>query len=382
MLNLFIKRVLFTTVLFISVVALSFAQEQLENDLKNIMKKHEAIGLAVAVVKNNKIIYTTSLGFKNQEKQEPIDKNDIFRIASISKSFVATCIMQLVEEGKLSLDDDVSKLIGFTVRNPKYPEQKITLKMLLSHRSSLSDQNGYFALDVIDPRKTADVSQSYYDYAPGEGYQYCNLNFNLAGAILEKTTGQRLDLYVAKQLLKPLKLYAGYNVDSLDSNRFVKLYEYDRETKTFHAANAYPSPAKALQEYTLGYSTPIFSPTGGMKISAEDLATYMMMHMNYGKYKNKRIISEESAKTMQTKWSEEEGYGLALRTVDDLLPGVVLKGHNGDAYGLYSSMLFQPQEKFGFVLITNGCNTPYQDGVNAMLQECIKTLYQHLIVAD
>ena len=76
-----------------------------------------------------------------------------FRIASISKSFSATSIMQLVEAKKLSLDDDVSKLVGFKVRNPRFPKTVITLRMILSHRSSINDSQGYFTLDAINPAK-------------------------------------------------------------------------------------------------------------------------------------------------------------------------------------------------------------------------------------
>ena len=88
----------------------------------------------------------------------------------------------------------------------------------------------------------------------------------------------------------------------------------------------------------MGYSTPIFSPTGGMKISAPDLAAYMIMHMNQGKYKGKKIISKESARQMQTKLSDKEGYGLALLKTDKLIAGKTMTGHTGSAYGLYSAM--------------------------------------------
>lgn len=129
----------------------------------------------------------------------------------------------------------------------------------------------------------------------------------------------------------------------------------------------------------MGYSTPIFSPTGGMKISATDLAKYMTMHMNYGKYKGVRIISKKSAKKMQTKIAEEEGYGLAISTVDNLIPGKTMKGHTGSAYGLYSAMFFQPKEKFGFVVITNGCGAGYDSGMNKVTKTAITILYENFI---
>ncbi|WP_235524171.1 serine hydrolase [Pedobacter sp. Hv1] len=359
----------------------SFAQkEKAEAEIQELIKKFDVVGLSVAVVKKGELIYNNSFGLKDIESNTALRNTDIFRIASISKSFSATSIMQLVEAKKLALDDDFSKLVGFKVRNPKYPDKVITLKMVLSHTSSINDSKGYFDLAVINADKSSDWAKCYNDYEPGTKYQYCNLNFNLIGAVIEKTTGQRFDNYVKQHILNPLQLDAGYCVDSLASSRFATLYEYSANPKKFTAAPAAYAPRREeIKNYTLGYSTPAFSPTGGMKISATDLAKYMTMHMNYGKYKGVKIISKKSAKLMQTKISDEEGYGLAIRTIDNLIPNKILKGHTGSAYGLYSAMFFEPNEKFGIVVITNGCNPIYADGMNTVLKSTINALYNNLI---
>jgi CubicO group peptidase (beta-lactamase class C family) len=104
-----------------------------EAEFKAVMDKYNAVGASVAVVKEGKIIYTHSFGLKDLENKKPLTDQDIFRIASISKSFSATSIMQLVEAGKIFLDDDFGDLVGFKIRNPKFPDQRITLKMALSH---------------------------------------------------------------------------------------------------------------------------------------------------------------------------------------------------------------------------------------------------------
>ena len=365
---------------------LSFAQtSKAEARIDSVMKKYDMVGVAVAVVKKKNIIYKHSFGLKNIAGQTPLNDTDIFRIASISKSFSATSIMQLVEAKKLSLADDVSKLIGFKVRNPKFPDQVITLKMLMSHTSSLNDTEGYFSLDVINPDKNPNWAKSYNDYAPGAGFDYCNLNYNMVGAIIEKTSGQRFDKYVKTHVLDPLGLYGGYEVSALDSNRFATLYEYDSATHQFTPADSAYNPRKKKSvNYVLGYSTPLFSPTGGMKISAQDLARYMTMHMCLGKYKGVRIMSKRSARTMQTKVSDGEGddeggYGLAIYTTNQLIQGKVMKGHTGSAYGLYSMMFFQPKEKFGIVVITNGCNPVYINGYNASLKAILRILYEEMI---
>ncbi|EOR93341.1 Beta-lactamase class C and other penicillin binding protein [Arcticibacter svalbardensis MN12-7] len=369
----------------LSISVSSFSQKKkAEAEIKDIMKDLDVAGLSVVVVKHNKIIYTNCFGFQDIESNKVLKENALFRIASISKSFSATSIMQLVEAGKLSLSDDFSNLVGFKVRNPKFPNTVITLKMVMSHTSSINDSQGYFNLDSINPDKSRDFAKCYNDYAPGAGYEYCNLNYNMIGAVIEKTSGERFDQYIKGHVLDPLGLYGGYCVDSLDKSRFATLYEYDSlSRKLTPAPMAYEPRSELIKNYTMGYSTPVFSPTGGMKISATDLAKYMMMHMNYGQYNGVKIISKESALTMQTKVSEGEGgYGLALRGSHDLIQGKAMMGHTGSAYGLSSAMFFEPNEKFGIVVITNGSNPAYLPGgndINAVLRKTINCLYSNFI---
>ena len=378
------KKQLFT-ILLSSVLLVTSHQtiaqaEKAEAAIQSIMQSNPVVGLSVAVVKNNKVIYNHSFGFKDVEKQLPLQNDNIFRIASISKSFTTTAIMQLVAERKISLDQDVSELVGFKIRNPKFPNTVITLKMLLSHRSSINDSEGYFSLDAIDPAKNPNFAKCYNAYEPDKGYMYCNLNYNLAGSILEKQTGVRFDKYIQQQILDPLGLYGGYNVNALDSNLIAKIYEFNKETQGFTLSpNAYAPRTEEINNYTMGRSTPIFSPTGGMKISANDLAKYMIMHSQLGKYKGGRMISKKLSQQMQAIISEEENYGMALETSTQLIPGKTMIGHTGVAYGLYSIMFFEPKEKIGFVVISNGCDTKTINGINGVLHQTVNSLYTNFI---
>jgi CubicO group peptidase (beta-lactamase class C family) len=354
-----------------------------EDDIRQIMKDQDILGMAVAVVKKGDIIYSNSFGYNNVEQSRMLANSDIFRIASISKSFSATSIMQMVEAKKISLDDDFGKLVGFKIRNPNFPDQVITLRMVMSHTSSINDSQGYFNLDVINPDKNPDWAKSYNTYAPGSDYEYCNLAYNMIGAVIERVSGERFDNYVKNHVLTPLGLYGGYNVDSLDKGKFVTLYDYDAKNKKYiPSPQAYTSRSAEISKYVMGYTTPIFSPTGGMKISATDLAKYMVMHMNGGKANGTRIISKKSSKTMQTKIADEENYGLALGVNrDDVIPGVKMTGHTGSAYGLYSIMFFNPKEDFGFVVIVNGSSTAgkYTKGLRTIMYSTINSLYDNLI---
>jgi CubicO group peptidase (beta-lactamase class C family) len=373
-------KLLLTAFLFIAVCRQGYSQPaKAETEIKEMMKELDVVGLSVVVVKKGKIIYNNSFGLKDIATNTPLTNDDIFRIASISKSFSATSIMQLVEAGKLSLDDDFSKLVGFTVRNPKFPQTVITLRMIMSHTASINDSQGYFSLDVIDPSKGAGYTKCYNDYKPGTKYQYCNLDYNMTGTVIERISGERFDNYVRNHVLKPLNLYGGYCVDSLDSNRFATIYDYDSTKKLVPSPGAYDPRRQEIQNYVMGYSTPIFSPTGGMKISAADLARYMTMHMKHGKYKGVRIISKKSSRIMQSVVAEKEGYALAIMHTDKLIPGKKLTGHTGSAYGLYSAMFFNAKEKFGIVVITNGCNPVYKDGYNLVIRRTVNSLYDSFI---
>lgn len=342
----------------------SSVEKRTNEAIQQVMDEFQAVGVSAVVVKDGQIVYNQSFGYKDLETQTPLCNDDMMRIASISKSFTATGLMQLVEKGIISLDDDVSDLIGFQIRNPHHPEIPITLRMILSHTASIRDKEDYSTLDHLNPAVYGDCVESYYEYKPGEGYNYSNLGLNLAGTILEKASGVRFDQYVKDNVILPLGLVGGHNVDNLDANKLVSLYNcIDGQ---YVKSNAYGSVAHRLENYVMGYSAPMFSPTGGVKISARDLATYMMMHMNYGELNGVRIISEESAKTMQTPvWMKqnpaEDQYGLCLYEFVDYIddeqynqPGQYPIGHEGDAYGLRSVMIWSPADGWGIVAMTNG----------------------------
>ncbi len=366
--------------------------EGIDKGIEKIMKDLDAIGLGVAVVKNGQIIYKNSWGYSNLETKTPLKEDNLFRIASISKSFTATSIMQLAERGLIDLDADISDLVGFKVRNPKFPDVKITPYMLLSHTSSLSDKEGYFRMDVLDPSKNPNWENAYYSFRPGTRYVYCNLNYNTLGTVLERVSHIRFDQYVVGNVLKPLGIdYAGYWVESLDQSKFVTLYEKDKNGNWEAQPEAYAPRTKEIENYKFGYSTPIFSPTGGMKINPVGLAKVMMMHMGLGTSpEGVKIISSESALLMQSRFTPtglEEGfrggkpvyYGFALWNNEDLIPGKTMVGHTGGAYGVLTLMTWNKDRTFGIVIMTNGCREVRENGFQAIFNRTANCLYQNLI---
>lgn len=345
------------------------------------MEEYDAIGVSVAVVKDKKIIYTKSFGYKDREKSIKLRNKDLFRIASVSKTFVATAILQLVEKGHLSLDDDVNKYLNFNVTNPSFPNVPITIKMLLCHRSSINDSQGWVktSFDNINPRKNPNYFSCYNDYSPGSVYSYSNLNYELLGAVIENTSGERFDKYIKKHILKPLKTKGSFNSDDLNRRLFVNSYMYNQQTDSLvWYEKTYKSYLEEVFDYTIGYNSSVFSPASGLKITAKDLARYMIMHMNYGTYEMKQIISEKSELLMRQTQPNNNWYALSLCHYSSIIPNEELIGHTGGLFGIYTAMFFHPEKDYGFVVFCNGCKSKYKDGKDLNFK-IINTLYRLLI---
>ena len=369
---------------------------QVEEKIRGYMDECKTVGMAVVMVKGDKVVYQKAFGYRDKDTREPLDINDIFRIASISKSFSGISILQLVEAGKMSLEDDVNDILGMKIRNPRYPDIPVTVKMLLSHTSSMTDGGGvdmYRDLTYVDESKT-DIKtireKAWLPYPPGKGYKYCNRGLNIIGLIIEKVSGERFDEYVLNHILKPIGVdNAGYNLDALDSSTFTKLYIYYKKSDKLVPGKGYVRNNEikvANGTYQIGKDGCYWSPTGGMKISAPNLAKWMMTLRNGGMAPNgNRIISEAGCRKLLTpviETGEGTQYCLTTRVEPRFIKGKKLKGHTGSAQGLFSCMYFCPDEDWGFVCIcssgkresVNGIRTIYYKTVNLLYDQYIKPI--------
>lgn len=373
-------------VFLLFVLCLSYkcgAAQGLETEIQGIMERYHAIGASVAVVKDNRICYTHTFGYNpdysDTTLRRAIPVNGVFMIQSISKTFISTAIMQLAEKRMLNIDDDVNDYLNFRVRNPEYPNTPITIRMLLNHRSSINDQH-YGNLNQIDPEKGKNWKECFNKYRPGTKFKYCNYNYTLLGAIIEKVTGRRFFDYIDDNIMKLLGLNASYNLTKIDTSMLVRSYRYDKKTNQFKKENSIYNIQhyrEKLRNYKLGSSTAYFSPSGGVKISASDLAKYMMAHMNYGEYDGKRILSKMSELEMWKPQGNDTTYALGFFRDKTILNGEPVIGVRGSAHGVHSIMLFNPEKKFGIVVICNGCTADRK-----MKQGVAWVLYKELIKKD
>lgn len=357
---------------------------EMESKIDSIFHSLDMTGLGIAVVKNDSIIYQKSFGYRvlpqNGKEGELLENDDIFRIASISKTFIATAILQLMEQGKLSLDDDAQEYLNFPLRNPKYPDSPITIKMLLTHTSSINDSRSWWSIDKINPQIDSSYVKCYSPTIPGEKYKYCNMNYTILGAVIEGATKNRFYEYIANNILEPLDIYGGFNCNQLDSTKFVKQYRYNEDLHTYKEDNETyrPYPQVLGKNYKLGKSLGLAYPASGMKISTGNLARYMMMHINYGELNGVRIINENSERLMQDNYVGKNNYGLSYRQYKGFSKEKLFYGQTGGGNGLKGAMIFEPIDKIGFVILCSGSRSKYIDGYVDIHKPLINILYSHL----
>ena len=359
----------------VSLRAQQLTEREIEKTIQGYMDECRTNGMSVALVKGNDIIYQHAFGWRDKEAGDPLDINDLFKIASISKSFSAVSILQLVDQGKLSLEDDVSDLIGFKVRHPLWPEIPVTLKMLLSHTSGMKDGNGnssYWTPDWVDPSKTPinkQIDYAWYNYAPGQGYNYCNRGFNMLGCIIERASGERFDDYVRHHILDRVGIgMAGYNIDSLDADRLVTMYGYNKAKDELLRNNAsVRKNEKKLEEgtYVIGEDGWGWSPTGGMKISLPDLTKWLMcLRDSCITTSGDRLLSAKAYRRLWTHVTPADPgteYCLGVRTETRMIAGKTLQGHTGSLHGYKGCMFFEPKEGWGFICL---CSSTKLDKIN------------------
>ena len=339
------------------------------------------VGASSLVFKDGKIVEKLNYGFSSLEKHKKVNNNTVFRIASVSKIMVALCIMKLYEEGKLDLTKDISEYLGFNVRNPKYPDVVITLKMIMTQTSSITDgfekdvnsdvDSGYNLIngtneectlrDLLDPDGKRFVKETFSNYRPATHFEYSNFGCGILACIVEKITGEYFTDYVKKIVFKPLKIDASFVVTDIKTKNIASTYLYrDGENKLCRSREMFIN--NVYKKFPLGEN--FRGPAGGLFISTNGLMKIMKALLRGGKPILKTATLD---KMMQMAWAGKrqpnDSYvakGLQLEIVD-YFNNRRLYGHFGDAYGVKSYFLFNREEQIGMVYITNGGNYKYQE---------------------
>ena len=349
------------------------------NGYKEFVSKFNMVGSNVLFMDKDGYTENVCTGYSDIESNKETDTHGIYRIASISKVIVAIGLLKLYDKGLVDLDEDISKYLGFKVVNPKYPNDLITLRMVMTQTSSITDDGAfidgvykgydgsnscddYISLEDLLTPGSDRFYKGYSDYKPGSTFIYSNLGCGILACVIERITGKYFPEYIKEELLHPLGIYSGFRLEDIkDIENLVTHYRF--ENGKFIKYRYYETFKKVqCLKYPIGQN--YRGVAGGLYISAQNLSKIMKMLMNKGLYENIRILKEETVKEMETvQWELKEGdvitdptyhkKGLQMIIMDDFTKKPLI-GHFGNAYGLRSFMLYN--ENGGIIFLCNGAD--------------------------
>jgi len=336
--------------------------------------------LAACIIRDDQIIWSKGYGYYDLSERKPATIETIYNIASITKTIVGTALMQLYDQGLFGLDDDVNGFLPFSLRNPNFPDDPITFRMLLSHTSSLNEniQDQYWWINFSgDPpfdffpepylREFLLPGGRYYDssvwnttYRPGEYAMYANVGFDLISYLVEIISGESFLEYCDTHIFSPLDMkHTGFNLSCFDIDQVAIPYQrLDGKYYTIDEFFREESPPEK-------YWRVRFYPAGGLYSTVTDLSHFLIAHMNSGIYNGTRILKKETVELMhELQPGNQLNYGLAWdhRPIRAL---PTASGHAGDFPGVDTWMLYMQTEDIGVIYLVNG--NPYYSSLPPFL---------------
>jgi CubicO group peptidase (beta-lactamase class C family) len=387
---------LFLSTSFASISSSFIAENQMKSDISNeqisglkdiffnlkmsiLIKSALYPSLTACIIKDDEVTWSNGYGFYDLDNRKSATENTIYNMASISKTITGSALMQLYDQGLFDLDEDVNNYLPFNLRNPNFPDDPITFRMLLSHSSSLNrDSIEYYWLNF-----SADPPFSFYPYPwlekylipggkwynsntwsstyrPGEYSMYANINFDIVCYLVELISEEKFHNYCKEYIFYPLEMYnTSFNLSELN---------IDNVAIPYHYHNGEYLQINELS-YMLGEFTPPdkywrmrMYPAGGLYTTVADLSHFFIAHMNGGVYNEVRILEKETVEEMHRIQppgnhdpNTDSYYGLAW-TIGINPSGfkVNITGHGGGIYGVHTWMYDIPSENLGVVYFTNG----------------------------
>lgn len=328
----------FLTVFFLLIVVsqnlpAAHSFEELQKQLEQTLQEFHVPGMSIAIVHRDGPKWTAGIGLADVANQLPVTASTRFRIGSTSKAFAALAILQLVEEGKLSLDDSVRKLVPEVWFENKWEDtHPIRIVHLLEHttgwddchlREYVKDDPAMGLLEAFEYDHTSRISR----WQPGTRMAYCNSGPPVAAYIVEKMTGKSFEEYVEQNLFQPIGMKtATYFQPSSDL------------TMAYHPDGSTPYP----------YWNFMMRSSGTINASAHDMAAYLFFYLNRGNVNGKQIVSERALDRMETPtsaWGGKEGFktGYGLTNYHSIYDGFVYHGHDGHLDGAHTELGYMPE---------------------------------------
>ena len=333
-----------------------------------LMKLGKFPSLSACIIKNNQIIWANGYGFSDIENKNLSNENTIYMVCSISKTITGSALMQLYDQGLFELDDDINDYLPFNLRNPNFPDDPITFRMLLSHSSSMRndpDSFYWFNLSVnppvsgyphpwleeyLVPGGKYYVPEIWYEeYRPGEKGRYANANFVTVAYLVELLSGELFIDYCEEHIFGPLGMEdTSFNLSDFDiGNVAIPYHFYNGKYFTVNNIEWFDGPPEI-------YYRMLHYPVGGLYTSVVDLSPFLIAHMNGGVCNGVRILEEDTVEEMHKIQPPGVSFGLAWYYTGRGY-GKIFSGHEGDVPGYHSSMLVQyPGNDIGVIFFVTG----------------------------
>ncbi len=307
-------------------------------------------GLSVGVVYNNEVIYTKGFGVKNVDTKEPIDENSIFHMASVSKTFVATGIMQLVQQGKIHLDKYVIEYLPyFKLKDDRY--KKITIRQLLTHVSGMPDEDDYewdkpqYDEEALE-RYVRSISGRELMWDPGEKFAYSNIAYEILGNVIEKVSGMSFEKYMKENIL---------NIVQMKESNFLKPLVSKELLTSPHildTKNGYGATVSEVFPYNRAHG-----PSSTLYSNVVEMCNYAIANMKVGKFKGNKILEAHSYLELWRKYALT-GWGgytseIGLAWFLGEYKENKVRSHSGMDTGFRSNLIILPERGIAVVVMIN-----------------------------
>jgi CubicO group peptidase (beta-lactamase class C family) len=332
---------------------------ELDAYFEQAQKKWNVPGMAIAIVQNGDVVFSKAYGVKNIKTNELVDENTLFAIASNTKAFTSAALSILVAEGRINWDDKVQKYLPYFKLYSPYISEEMTIRDLLCHRSGLKTFSGdllwygttYSRKEIIERARFLVPT-----YGFRERYGYSNIMFLVAGEIIPVVTGLSWDDFIVEKIFKPLGM----------NNSNTSISKFNAQSNLALPHHVVPGEETKLLKY-INWDN--IAPAGAINSSVAELSNWMIMQLNNGKFNGKQILD-----SMQIWEMRKEHTSIPLRMQDaqmfpskhfhsyglgwDLFDynGRKIVNHGGGADGMISKLVLVPEEKLGFVILTNSIN--------------------------
>lgn len=323
--------------------------------VQKTMKAFDVPGIALGIVKDGKLVYAKGHGVRSIDSQLPVDANTLFGIASNSKAFTSAGLAVLVDEGKLSWDDKVTRFIPEFRMYNDYVTQEFTIRDLLTHRSGLGlgagdlmvwpDGNDFTVQDIVDNLKYLKPTSAF-----RTKYDYDNLLYIVAGEVIKRASGMSWEEFTEKRLMEPLGM-------EKSAATFTRLKDTSNVIMPHVPANG---KLRTIPRYKLQH----FNAAAGLYSSVNDLSKWVITQLNDGTLPNgKPLFSKKVHDEMWTPntlqpnkpsapyFSQFKAYGLGWGLTD--VSGKLQVSHTGGLEGIVTQVLMIPELELGIIVLTN-----------------------------